>query len=270
MQRRDFIRTLCGLGLIGLVPLATAGAGPQRRLLLIELKGGNDGLNTLIPCADPAYRRLRPRIAIERERVLQLDERQGLHPALAPLMTSWRAGELALVRGLGYLEPNRSHFRSIEIWETGSAADRYLETGWLARAFGRAADAGRRPQAVVLGGGSGGVFVGPGLDSIIMDDPERFLKVARRLPAHAAKPANPALTHLLEVESSLKAGARRLARGLPQAGAVGDFPRSRIGRDLRNAARLFSSPASPGVIKVSHGSFDTHANQQGAHQRLLA
>ena len=78
------------------------------------------------------------------------------------------------------------------------------------------------------------------------------------------------MAHLLEVESSLKAGARRLARGLPQAGAVGDFPRSRIGRDLRNAARLFSSPASPGMIKVSHGSFDTHANQQGAHQRLLA
>ena len=268
MQRRDFIRTLLGMGLAGWMPGVMARPHPHRRLLLIELRGGNDGLNTLIPYADPAYHRLRPRIGITREKVLQLDERLGLHPALEPLMASWESGELALVQGLGYPRPNRSHFRSIEIWETGSAAGQYLDTGWLARAF---ASAGRpsRPRAVVLGRGGAGVFSGPGIDSLVMQAPERFLRGAWGLAGHPADELNPALTHLVLVEERLRTGARELARGLASAGQPSGFPRHRLGRDLANAARLFRSGHSPDMIKLSHGSFDTHANQPGAHQRLL-
>lgn len=269
MQRRDFLKTFLGLGLLGLTPITAASAFPGRRLLLVELKGGNDGLNTLVPYADPAYYRLRPRIAIVRDKVLKLDEKRGLHPALKPLMASWEAGELALVEGVGYPGPNRSHFRSIEIWEAGGASNQYLDTGWLSRAFSRVAG-NRRPQAVVLGGGGNGVFAGHALDSLVMNDPERFLEEAGAMPGHAAAGGNPALAHLLRVEGGLKAGARRLAQGLPGVDTVGRFPRHRLGRDLRNAARLFSSTHAPGMIKVSHGSFDTHANQVGAHQRLLS
>ena len=95
----------------------------DRILLLVELKGGNDGLNTLVPYADARYRELRPAIGVPRERVIPLDEKVGLHEKLQPLMESWKAGDLAIVQGVGYPYPNRSHFRSIEIWDTASAAN---------------------------------------------------------------------------------------------------------------------------------------------------
>ena len=107
----------------------------SRILLLVELKGGNDGLNTVIPYADPQYRQLRPAIGVARERVLQLDEHVGLHEKLEPLMESWKASDLAIVQGVGYPNPNRSHFRSIEIWDTASASSQTLSEGWIARAF---------------------------------------------------------------------------------------------------------------------------------------
>jgi len=135
MDRRTFLVGASALS----VALATRGAAaetrPQRILLLVELKGGNDGMNTLVPYADPLYRQFRPGIGVARERIIQLDERVGLHEKLEPLMESWKGRDLAIVQGVGYPYPNRSHFRSIEIWDTASKSDEYLDAGWLARAF---------------------------------------------------------------------------------------------------------------------------------------
>src|SRR6185295_9800501 len=84
---------------------------------------------------DPGYYALRPTLAIARDEVVQLSLRAGLHPSLAPLLPLWKDGELALLQGVGYPEPNLSHFRSIEIWDTASASDLYLQDGWLTRTF---------------------------------------------------------------------------------------------------------------------------------------
>ena len=147
MDRRNFLNALGGLPLFGNIggvawaaadPLPARAAGPTpygNLLLLIELKGANDGLNTVIPYANPRYVELRPRLAIAREQVLQLDEETGLHPALQPLLPLWQNKELAIVQGLGYPNPNLSHFRSIEIWDTASNSEEYLDAGWLARDF---------------------------------------------------------------------------------------------------------------------------------------
>jgi uncharacterized protein (DUF1501 family) len=116
MDRRDFLRWLAVSGGLTFLPgRAWAGGDYERLLILVELKGGNDGLNTVVPYADDLYYRLRPRLAVKREEVLRLDERSGLHPALQPLLPLWRAGELAVIQGLGYPNPNLSHFRSVEI-----------------------------------------------------------------------------------------------------------------------------------------------------------
>ena len=138
MKRRDFLSIgAASLGALWLPGAAFAqdAAGYRRLLILVELKGGNDSLNAVVPYADPAYYDLRPRLAVRRDEVLQLDERTALHPALAPLLPLWRAGELAIVQGVGYAQPNLSHFRSIEIWDTASKAAETLQQGWLARAF---------------------------------------------------------------------------------------------------------------------------------------
>src|SRR6266498_5991273 len=128
MDRRRFLAT--SLGALSAAALDFGGASiawsaaPARYrnlLVLVELKGGNDGLNTLVPFSDAAYYALRPKLAIAREALVQLSDRAGLHPALAPLKPIWDARELAVLQGVGYPEPNLSHFRSIEIWDTASA-----------------------------------------------------------------------------------------------------------------------------------------------------
>lgn len=98
---------------------AASATRDRRRLILVELRGGNDGLNTLVPLADPAYYALRPRLALPRDAVLQLDSQAGLHPALGRLMPLWQAGELAVLRGIGNADRNLSHFRARELWQTG-------------------------------------------------------------------------------------------------------------------------------------------------------
>jgi len=107
-----------------------------RTLVLVDLDGGNDALNTVIPIADPRYRALRPTLAISKDQALMLDERTALHPSLVPLMSAWRANDMAIVQSVGYHAPNRSHFRSRQIWDTASHADEYRADDWLDRVHG--------------------------------------------------------------------------------------------------------------------------------------
>lgn len=136
MERRGFLRMIGGTALAALTaPAAQADRGTHSRLLLlIELRGGNDALNSVVPFADPSYYRLRPTIAIARDRVLQLDERTGLHPSLAPLMPLWYAGEMAILQGVGCPQPSLSHLRSREIWDCAASSGQQLPVDWIGRA----------------------------------------------------------------------------------------------------------------------------------------
>lgn len=249
----------------------TSKAGRSRHLVLVELQGGNDGLNTVAPYADPSYRRLRPTLALTSDQVAVLDESAGLHPALASLWTLWKRGDLAIVEGVGYPKPNRSHFRSIEIWETAADADETLLDGWLVpltrqlpatetgaiRAVALAADEG--PLAGTVG------------DSIVLQDVERFLRQARRLENRALANVNPALAHVLSVERTARRAALEFSRHL-EASLTNERVSSedpRFVRQLDAVARLITEDAGPQVWKVGLGSFDTHVNQLTQHATLL-
>jgi len=276
MDRRNFFATgstFTGLLLLGPSAFAqpkSTGLRADRTLLLIELAGGNDGLNTVVPYADPNYTRLRPGIGIKRDAVAQLDEKLGLHPSLAPLMDAWKSGELSIVQGVGYENPNRSHFRSIDIWDTASGSNRYVPEGWVARVLrGRKLGADRVADAVVLGGGSGTV-AGAGLRAVSMNDPQRFLRQARDMSAPDAKVANPALAHVLKVQHEIRDTAKELNTVLARAPQVpGEFPNGPFGQQLRVAARLIAAGAVVPVVKIALGGFDTHANQPPQHANLL-
>ena len=195
-----------------------------RILLLVELKGGNDGLNTVIPYADPRYRQLRPGLGVARERVLQLDEHVGLHEKLEPLMESWKARDLAIVQGVGYANPNRSHFRSIEIWDTASSSSQTLSEGWVARAFEHAGC--RRALGVdsIVIDTNSLPMMGPDLRTIVMQDAENFLRQAQAMKdtPRIDDGGNPALRHLLAVRREVNAaaaGLRDKLRAAPRAGA---------------------------------------------------
>jgi uncharacterized protein (DUF1501 family) len=275
MRRRDFLATGTAIATYALfAPAARTQAREagmaERTLVLAELAGGNDGLNTVVPYADPIYHRLRPGIAIKREAVVQLDERLGLHPSLAPLSDAWKAGELAIVQGVGYENPNRSHFRSIDIWDSGSGSSRLLTDGWFTRLLGgRKREDARLADAVVLGGGTGPV-AGDGIRAVQMPDPQRFLRQARGMSPAEAQPANRALAHILRVQREVQDTAKELADVLARAPEVpGDFPTGPFAQQLRVAARLIHAGAVVPAIKIALGGFDTHAAQPNAHANLL-
>ena len=243
---------------------------PQRTLILVELKGGNDGLNTLVPYTDPAYYRLRPRLAIPADEVLPLSESIGMHPALASLLPAWREGDLAWAQGLGYADPNLSHFRSLDIWETASDADETLTVGWLAQVLPARSD-NAWPDVLTFGGGDG-VAQGGALRVVTMQTPEAFVKQAERLPEdHRSVSTTSALDHVMMVDASIRQTATELQEALLDSNDKGlpDLANTTFGRQLRQASRIILNDIPVPVIKVALAGFDTHTNQSARHARLL-
>jgi uncharacterized protein (DUF1501 family) len=271
LSRRSLLTAAAASPLAGLwVPFAGA-AEPPRVLVLVELNGGNDGLNTVIPYADPAYARARARLAVPRDQVLQLDERLGLHPALAPLLPVWQAGDLGIALGVGYPRPNRSHFRSIEIWNSASEAEESLQDGWLHRVL---TDAGTPPgfaaQGIVLGGPEG-PLAGSALSPVVLRDPRQLHEAAELPGASAAGAANPALAHILATRARMQGAAREIERRLRAGPALTTaFPKGELGRQLRQAALLIAAGVEASVFKLHHSGYDTHARQAARHAALLA
>jgi len=270
MNRRSFLNTLGAAAVTAIVPRPAfaqrASASYDRLLVLVELKGGNDGLNTVVPYSDAGYYALRPRLAIPRGEVLQLDQRAGLHPALEPLMAIWKNHELAVVESVGYPSANLSHFRSIEIWDTASKSSEYLGEGWLTRAFAATpTPKSFAADAVVVDGAELGPFAGGGARAIALTNTQQFLRQARlAVPAAAAR--NAALNHILRVEQDIV----QAAEGLNSDHVfTTEFPRSPFGNAVRTAAQVVASRSGVAAVKVSLNGFDTHSGQPAIHARLL-
>ena len=293
MQRRQLIQAFSSLTASALLAAHAPGwaqgvrqraaSVADRMLILVELKGGNDGLNTVVPFVDPTYYQLRPSLALKPEEVLPLDERTGLHPALQPLLPLWAQGQLGIVQGVGYPEPNLSHFRSIEIWQTASKATEYLPDGWAARGMraGFATKGHFTSEGVLIGGSEPGALLGA--RAVSLNNPEAFVNQSRFAqgsdPALAARSLNnPALHNLLKVEGDINAAATGLRAERYNFSTV--FPAGAFGNSVRAAAQVVASQAGKPtaglggvggvpVITLTLGSFDTHQNQLGAHAGLL-
>ncbi|WP_440216196.1 DUF1501 domain-containing protein [Chromobacterium piscinae] len=276
-KRREFLKTAgAGLMLTVLPNLswALAPAGYKRLLVLVELKGGNDGLNTVVPYGSADYYRLRPGIAVAREQVLQINGDIGLHPSLAPLMPLWRDKQLALLQGVGYPDPNLSHFRSIEIWDTASASQQYLSEGWLTRLFHEqptpksfAAD-GVVLSSQVLGPLDGGAR------AVVLSNPQDFARQAKLVADQQPGHAGAALEHILKVEGDIRQAAASLAplpRTAPsEAPTAGPKPNGGFGVAVRTLTDTLARGVDIAVARITLTGFDTHGNQQPVQARLLA
>jgi uncharacterized protein (DUF1501 family) len=282
MKRRQFVSlfsSATGAALLSARAPGWAQAADQRTasaeeriLILVELKGGNDGLNTVVPYTDSAYYQLRPVIGIKPEEVIRLDEKTGLHPELKPLQALWDQGELGIVQGVGYPQPNLSHFRSIEIWETASRSNEYLPDGWAARGMKAGYGARRNftAEGVLIGGGERGAL--NGARAVSLNNPEAFVNQSRFAQGTEAPPAkgNPALKHLMQMESDINQAAQGL-RG-ESYNFTTQFPAGAFGNGVKAAAQVVASQrgkAGVPVITLTLGSFDTHQNQLGTHANLL-
>lgn len=254
----------------------------RRILVLVQLAGGNDGLNTVVPYADPHYRRLRPNLALPEAQVLKLNDHLALHPACAELHRLHNDGQLGIVQSVGYPNPNRSHFRSTEIWETASDSDQTLATGWLGRYFdnactGLAADAD--PCGVNLGNQLPQSFVGA--------QPHPTFSFAGNTRSRRQQNASLAL---LEQITSAPGGdmaahentgylshtlldalvtEKRFQKVLGNYQTTAAYPTTPFAGSLRNVAALIAAGTATRVYYVSLTGFDTHNNQLGAHAALL-
>jgi uncharacterized protein (DUF1501 family) len=275
VDRRNFLKVAAAMPLAALPATLAgnvawaappAGANYRNLVVLIELKGGNDGLNTVIPYANAAYYALRPKLAIARDQVLTLTDSAGLHPALAPLLPFWKNKELAVLQGVGYPEPNLSHFRSIEIWDTASSSEQYLQDGWLTRAFS-AAPIPRSfvADGVIIGSPDLGPLAGGGTRAIALTNTEQFLRQAR-LATPEGQSRNKALAHILKVEADIMQAASHLSAN---RAFRTEFPTTGFGNAMRTAAQVIANQAGVAVVRVTLSGFDTHSGQPGTQARLL-
>jgi len=241
----------------------------NRVLVLLELNGGPDGLNLVVPLADPAYKRARPNLALPRNKLLQLSERLALASELERLMTPWNDGDLAIALGVGYPRPNRSHFRSIEIWNAASDSDDTLQAGWIARALAEAGASIEGPLGGAALGGTLGPLGGSTLKAVSLRDPKRLQISSGSGESDSQDSLNPALRHILAVRTQTHRATEVIRDRLRDTDdAAGDFPRSPLGQQLAFAARLITAGIPLGVLKVTQSGYDTHAGQAQQLSRL--
>ena len=252
---RVFAAPYASSGISTQLDAGATGRAPGKLLILIELKGGNDGLNTVIPFADSTYYALREHIAIPRDRVLPLDERVALHPAMRALLPFWRDGQLAVVQGVGCAQDHASHFRSTEIWDTASCADVYRRDGWLTRAVGQCAAMQQGIAAASFGSVEPGPFAGSadraGTDEVWahVDDPD----AAPHVDGIDADEGDG--VHVPGAMRALQVNAPTLRNSIDAA--------------LRTVVDG-TQPHTGGAIRLTLDGFDTHGNQPARHAALLA
>lgn len=275
MERRDFLKMAGITPLVLMAPTGALGANTsgklgQRILVLIELKGGNDGLNTLIPFTDPAYYKLRPQLAIAKDQVVQLSQQIGFHPNMNAMMDAWNAKDLAIVQGVGYKNPNRSHFRSIAIWETASKSNQNIDKGWLSEQLQGHVPKNIIADAIAVGQQEIGPLRGP-LRTLVIRNPNQMIRVTKALIRPSKKQSsNPALQHLLKTQNDLvqiTSGIKQNINKVPKL--KHRFPKGRFGKELAMATKIIAGGLPVMVLKVTLGSFDTHAGQINRHKNLL-
>ena len=273
VDRRDFLKRGLALGSVLALPRLAWAQGAKkepgaRTLVLVHLDGGNDGLNTVVPYTDPTYWMLRPGLALNRDQVRKIDEKVGLHPALAGLEQLWRDERLAIINGVGYPNPNYSHFRATEIYYTAEP-DKTPNLGWLGRALdSKPSDKPLRAMAIgkekplALNAGSPGV--------VTFTNFQQF-----RLPGGLEETVA-MYEEFQKMEGVRKELARKTLEALKVAEKIrrlrptGGGMYGRLGQDLQKVAALLGSDLDLEMIQLRFGGFDTHANQAGAHNGLLA
>ncbi len=274
-------------------------------LVVLQMAGGNDGLNMVVPYADDAYYRSRPTLGLPGDKILKLNSYVGLNGRLTGLKALFDEGHLSVVQGVGYPNPNRSHFRSTEIWQTASDADRNVSEGWLGRYFDNCCAGADPLVGVAIGEEMPQAFTAKTPTGVTFSRPEQFRwtsseKAEDRMSAEEFFFRQ--LNGSADSEDTLVAGAEGgsigaisgekktdlsavdfLQRTALDAQLSSDkvlaiarkykssvpYPQGRLAESLSLIARMIAGGLPTRVYYTSQGGFDTHARQIHAHERLL-
>ncbi len=297
-NRRDFLTATAGLSLVSLAPgvprfltssAATAMAAEgkvsgDRILVVVQLSGGNDGLNTVVPFRDELYRRARPTLAIPDTQALKINDQLGLHPSLRGLSKLWEAGQLAIVQGIGYPNPNRSHFESMDIWHTGRLEPTGRATGWLGRFLdtmpdreghrdARAIHVGGEVQPLALTAKHSAAASLRSADQLRFErgpEGERWRAAWEVSDAGKGAGTGDLLDFVRTVSSSALATSKQLERASAKGADAGIvYPATDLGGKLRTVGQLIDSGLSTRIYYTLLDGFDTHSTQPAAHAGLL-
>jgi uncharacterized protein (DUF1501 family) len=253
-------------------------------LVVLQLSGGHDGLNAIIPYADGLYHQLRPQIGIPSDKVLHLDDQVGLHPNLTAFKQLYDQGQLAILQGVGYPNPNRSHFRSMEIWQTARPDGPAPDQGWLGAFMSEIYKVGDSPfECVNFGPSVPQALRTPQAPIAALQDTSSFqFLVDRRLPSMkdpllktfgqmATRPAQktPAVELVARNWDAATTGVAALTSVSEKYQARAQYPGNPLGKTLQQVAQMLTSDLGTRVVYLQLGGFDTHANEKPQHAGLM-
>jgi len=246
-------------------------------VVVLQLSGGNDGLNTVIPVRNDIYYRNRPRIGIDKTKALSITDEAGLHPALTAFADAYHDGSLGILNSVGYPNPDRSHFRSMDIWQTGSQSNEYITSGWIGRYLDAQCNGCAKPtQALEVDDVLSLALKGESSNGLAFKDPrrlfgtsnEKFFKDVSKLHGdhlHDEKPVD----YLYKTMAETLSSADYIFKQSKLHPSTAEYPNSELGRSLKTIASLIYSDINTKVYYVSLGSFDTHVNQEAQQLRLF-
>jgi uncharacterized protein (DUF1501 family) len=245
-----------------------------KRLVIVQLSGGNDGLNTIIPFGNDMYYKARPSIAIAKNEVLKLNDEVGLNPSLTPLKRLYDNGYLSIINNVGYPNPIRSHFRSMDIWQTASDSNEYSQSGWVGRYLDHY---GKQPHsAIEINESLSLAMKGERLNAIATQNPKSLYNLSKdpyfkniynhQNDAHLSEHN---LGYLYKSMIAAQSSSKYIYETSKTVSSSQEYPNNPFGKQLRTTAQFINSGLDTKVFYASLGGFDTHANQRNVQKRLL-
>lgn len=248
----------------------------QKILVVIQLSGGNDGLNTIVPYTNDLYYQLRPQLALSKGSVLRASDSLGFHPSLVKLNELYDKGYLAVINNVGYPNPDRSHFRSMDIWHTASDSNEYLNTGWIGRYLDSSCkNCNIAHQAIEIDDMLSLALKGENIKGMAVKNPKKLYNVLhsnyfQKISKQSPETADPSLHYLYKTLAEATSSADYIydKSKVYTSGAV--YPNNEFAGQLKTVAELINSGIETKVYYVSLSGFDTHVRQQPQHERLLS
>jgi uncharacterized protein (DUF1501 family) len=245
-----------------------------KKLVIVQLAGGNDGLNTIIPYNNDIYYNSRPRLAITKD-IIKMTDDLGFHSSLAPLRSLFDNGELSILNNVGYPNPVRSHFRSMDIWQTASDSNQYLQSGWLGRYMDMY---GNKPyNAIEMDEQLSLAMKGEHFNGIATNDYKVLYRTAKdpffesvHNHYNDAHLNEHNLGYLYQTMIEAKSSAKYIYENTKVKLSQQDYPKNALAKQLKNVAQFINSNIDTKVFYTSLGGFDTHANQPDKQARLLS
>ncbi|TWU15988.1 DUF1501 domain-containing protein [Allorhodopirellula heiligendammensis] len=290
-NRREFLRSSVGgtaaIGIGAALPkcFAEAAAGGnskgERILVVVQMSGGNDGLNTIVPYTDDDYRSARPKLAIPASEVLKCDDDSGLHPSLVGMHDLFQDGQFAAVRSVGYEQPNRSHFESMDIWHTCRRKNEPRPDGWLGRFLDQqpltaggdvpALHLGSEQQPAAIASTSTRVPTVKELAEFQLrgNNKQSLRELLGSRPPTSTPSDNELLNFLQSSTTSAIAASQRVSEAASSYKSEVKYPETELGNKLRVVAQLIDAGLTTRIYYVQHDGFDTHAQQAQSHSILL-